>query len=252
MDELLRLLALVKRDLGADDARAELGGRDPTVVDAVVWAPLGERWRVVATFDSPCMERDAKTERLRTLLAPFSAGERLDRTTSAAVERGHIDLDDELDRLAERTGARAAIVFDERSPVVWGCSSRRADGWDVETMEIARHLAEGTRQVGLDPARWLTEGTPTPAALRAAGVDDTLGQRWSHRFRRLAELAPAWSREQWHEALQVAIAVSEARARCVGGVAPERVAEHADDWGVFAKAFAQTYFVALVFDGPYS
>jgi hypothetical protein len=119
-------------------------------------------------------------------------------------------------------------------------------------MEIARHLAEGTRQVGLDPARWLTDGPPSPAVLRAAGVDDTLGQRWSHRFRRLADLAPEWSRDDWHEALQVAIAVTEARARCEGGAAPERVAEHGVDWGVFARAFAQIYMLALVFDGPYS
>jgi len=255
------LLDLVRRELGADDARAELGGRDPQVEDQeakdhVAWARMGERWRVVATFDAPVEDLAAKTERLRTLLGPFSSPERLERAStppeSVSLQRSAMELDEELDRLAERTGARAAIVFDERSPVLWGCSSLRADGWDVEAMELARRLADGARRVGLDPALWLAEGAPTPTVLRAAGVDETLGQRWSHRFHRLSDLAPDWTRDEWHEAVQVAVGVSEARAQCEGGLAPERIAEHDETWGVFGKSFAQIYMLALIFDGPYS
>ena len=44
---LLRFLELVARDLGADDARAELGGRAP-VGPGHVFTNLSDGWRVVA------------------------------------------------------------------------------------------------------------------------------------------------------------------------------------------------------------
>lgn len=252
MDELLRLLALVKRELDADDARAELGGRDPS--DAtLIWAPMGDAWRVVAVFDEPPVERDKKEARLRTLLAPFSSHERLSEPPPAAVgERHRLELDEELDRLAERTGARAALVVDERSPVVWGSSAPRADGWDLDTMEYTVQLAEEVLPFGVDPARWLAEGAPSADVLEEAGVDETMGQRWSHRFRRVTSIAPEWSAAEWHDALQIAIAIGEARKECSGGRAPDRVAAHGDSWGVFGKGFAQIYLLALVFDGTYS
>ncbi|MCB9597340.1 MAG: hypothetical protein H6719_31740 [Sandaracinaceae bacterium] len=253
MDELLRLLSLVKRELDADDARAELGGRDPSD-PKLVWAPMGDAWRVVAVFDAPPERREAKQERLRALLAPFSTAERLSEPppSSASIERSRLELDAELDRLAERTGARAALVFDERSPVIWGTSAPRADGWDVETMDYACHLAEDVQPFDLDPARWLAEGPPPTEELRGAGVDETLAQRWGHRFRRIHGIAPDWTPAEWHDALQIAIAVGETRKQCRGGRAPERVAEHGESWGVFAKGFAQVYLLALVFDGAYS
>ena len=252
MDELLRLLDLVKRELHADDTRAELGGRDPDD-ERLVWARMGEAWRVVASYTSPPSDRATKEERLRTLLAPFSSANRVDEPPpSLAGEHHRLELDQELDRLAERTGARAAIVFDERSPVLWGTSGLRAAGWDLETMHYADQLAEDAERVDLDPALWLAEGTPKPQVLRDAGVDETLGQRWSHRFRRVSDLAPEWTTMEWRDALQVAHAVREAREECRGGMAPERVAAHGESWGVFAKGFAQIYLLALVFDGAYS
>lgn len=254
MDELLRLLALVKRELHADDARAELGGRPPPDADeCVVWAPMGDAWRVVAVFDGPPEDRGGKQARLRALLAPFSTADRVSEPPpSATGERHRLELDEELDRLAERTGARAAVVVDERSPVVWGSSAPRAEGWDLDTMEYACQLAEDASPFGVDAARWLAEGPPAASALRAAGVDETLAERWSHRFRRVSAIAPDWSPAEWHDALQIAIAIGETRKACRGGRAPERFAAHGETWGVFARGFAQIYLLALVFDGPYS
>ncbi|MBX3275651.1 MAG: hypothetical protein KF729_35655 [Sandaracinaceae bacterium] len=254
MDELLRLLAVVKRDLTADDVRAELGGRDPSS-EHTIWAPMGEAWRVVAVFDAPLVdpgERKAKEARLRALLAPFSSAERLSEPPAVSSERHRLELDDELDRLAERTGARAALVVDERSPVVWGCSAPRAEGWDLDTMEHAHELAQDAAGFGIDPAEWLAGGPPAAAALREAGVDETLAQRWSHRFRRVAAIAPDWTAGEWRDALQIAAAIGHTRRECRGGRAPERVTAHTETWGVFAKGFAQIYLLCLVFDGPYS
>ncbi len=251
MDELLRLLNLAKRELDAADARAELGGKDPDD-ERLIWARMGPAWRVVLTYDAPPQRRAAKEERLRALLAPFSSEERVSEPPSAPTERHRLELDEELDRLAERTGARAALVFDERSPVVWGTSAPRAEGWDVEMMEYAERITEGAREAGLDPAKWLAGGDPSPSELRDAGVDETHGRRWSHRFHRLRAIAPDWTDTDWHGALQVATAVTHARKECRGGRAPERVAAADETWGLFGKGFAQIYLLALVFDGAYS
>jgi len=251
VDELLRLLALIERELEADDARAELGGRPPEG-DRVIWAPMGESWRVVVSYVAPPDGRDAKRKRLEAMLAPFSHPDRLVEPPPAHAGRQSMELDEELDRLAERTGALAAVVFDERSPVVWGSSAPRANGWDVETMEHVRILVEDAQAADLDPARWLAHDPPSASELAAAGVDETQGQRWAHRFRRLADLAPNWERSDWDNALQIAMAVGVARDHCKGGRAPERVADHGESWGVFAKGFAQIYLLALVFDGSYS
>lgn len=252
MDELIRLIGLVERELGADDARAELGGREPTG-ENVVWAPMGEGWRVVAVFDVPPTDRGAKEEKLRALLEPFTGlAERARALVHPAMEKKRRELDEELDRLSERAGARTALVVDEGSPIVWGGSYLRAHGWDLDAMEIARALAGTAADAGIDAAAWLATGAPGKEVLEAAGLDETVAQRWDHRFERLHRLVPEWSREDWSDALQIATAVGEARRHCRGGRAPDRVAEHAADWGVFARGFARIYLLVLVFDGAYS
>lgn len=252
MDELKKLLEIVRRDLAADDVRAELGGRDPDD-ETVVWAPLAPGWRIVAVFDEPPADADERRARLGTLVRPFEdVVARVDVPSGGLGRARQTEVDEELDALAERAGARAALVFDERSPVLWGSSTLRASGWDLDAMERARALADEVTRAGLDPAEWLADGAPTEAELNEAGVDETVAQRWTHRFHRLSDLAPTWKLAEWREALTVAHAVSAARAQCRGGRAPERVSDHADDWGVFARGFAQIYLCALVYDGPFS
>jgi hypothetical protein len=247
VDDLHRLLELVRRDLGADDVRAEVGGRDPES-ERVVWAALSPGWRVVATFDQPPANLDEKRERLQVLVEPFEHGTGKIEVPSGGlgIAKQHA-LDEELDALAERTGARAAVVFDERSPVLWGSSGPRARAWDLDSMERVRSLATEMSGEGIDAARWLGDETPD-----LEGVDETLAQRWMHRIHRFKDIAPEWKRSEWHDALQVAIAVSIARAECRGGRAPDRVCAHEGDWGVFARGFAQIYLVALVYDGAFS
>lgn len=252
MDDLRKLIDLVRRELGADDARAEVGGKDPE--DArVLWAQLPNGWRIVALFDEPPESRDKRQARLDALVASFGeVAERVETPNGGLGPAKQRALDEELDVLAERAGARAAVVIDERSPVLWGSSSPRARGWDLEMMERARALAAEAAAQGIDAIRWLAEGPPDPQALALAGVDETVAQRWTHRFHRLTTLAPEWRGGEWREALQIATAIGAARAECRGGRAPERVSQRGDDWGVFARSFAQIYLVALVYDGPFS
>ncbi len=252
MEELRKLLDVVRRDLDAADARAEIGGRDPDD-EHLIWAPLAPGWRVVAVFEEPPADREAKRHRLAALVRPFEeVASATEVPTSGLGPAKQRALDEELDALAERAGARAAVVFDERSPVLWGSSAPRAQGWDIDAMEHAGRLASEIAGAGLDPAHGLAEGAPDERELREAGIDETVAQRWSHRVHRFSELAPDWRVGEWREALHIATAVTAARAECRGGRAPERVSAHDEDWGVFARGFAQIYLCALVYDGAFS
>jgi hypothetical protein len=252
VDDLKKLLEIVRRELGATDARAEIGGRDPSDAHSL-WTSLPNGWRIVAVFDTPPPDPERKHARLATLIESFGQ-----LATSVETPTGGLGpakqhaLDEELDVLAERAGARAAVVFDERSPVLWGCSVQRARGWDIEAMERARALANEAIAHGIDPVRWLAEGPPAADVLAKGGVDETVAQRWSHRFHRLSVLASEWRLQDWREALTIATSVAAARAECSGGRAPDRFSQHAESYGVFARGFAQIYLVALVYDGPFS
>ncbi|MCZ7686582.1 MAG: hypothetical protein M5U28_50675 [Sandaracinaceae bacterium] len=97
MDELRRLLDVVRRTLDADDARAEVGGRDPD--DArVVWAPLAGGWRVCAVFREPPHDAEQKRERLAALVAPFEeVAARAELPGGGLGPAKQRELDEELD-----------------------------------------------------------------------------------------------------------------------------------------------------------
>ncbi len=125
---LLRFVRLVQRELGADDARVELGGRDP-VDECHLFVPLPNTagtGRIVAVFTELPADRDALQRRLQALVDAFAttAG------TQAPLSDGAVydnlvarQLSDELDRLVAKTKARHATIIDNRSPVFWASSS---------------------------------------------------------------------------------------------------------------------------------
>lgn len=246
----------MKRALDADDTRIELGGREPSD-ERVVAAPIGSgEWRVVALFDTPPTDRDAKLAKLEALIAPFeplveSASPPIHSAAGLAVARQR-ELDAQLDALAERAGARAALVFDDRSPVLWGSSAPRPADWDLDAIDRARALGDDIRAAGLDPAAWLAGSPPSEEELESAGVDETVAQRWSHRVGRVSASSPGIGAAEWREALQIGAAIRKVRAECRGGRVPDRIAWSDDGIGVFARGFARVYLLALVYDGAYS
>jgi hypothetical protein len=129
-----RFLDLVVRELGAADARIEIGGKDSDE-PRTLRHQLANGWRVVAVFDEVPRERLALERRLSTMAETFLST--IEQATSQAVPSSRTppdiagrQLDDELTRLTERAGARGAVVFDLASPVVWGAS--RGDNGDSE------------------------------------------------------------------------------------------------------------------------
>lgn len=123
---LERFLDLVKKELGATDARIELGGKDPVQPELVWCAVPGVDARVVAVMEGVTPTRAELVQKLETLAQGFA--DTIDRGTARTTGRPfegssvRARLDTELSALAARAGARRAVVFDTSSPVIWGAS----------------------------------------------------------------------------------------------------------------------------------
>jgi hypothetical protein len=119
-------LALLQRELQADDAYLQLGGQ---AVDGQgrFFHALGEDTSVVVAFLDPPADSATVHARLAALSATFR--KTLDSAVAGAARpRQAMDfarrrLDEELSGLSERAGAVRAFVFDFDSPVIWGASS---------------------------------------------------------------------------------------------------------------------------------
>jgi hypothetical protein len=143
-----RFLALVARELGAEDARVELGGHpDP----GAIWAPLEGDFRVVALFGTPPADADAKREQLAALAASFSG-----LVAGVALPQGKDDrepiartLEDTLDLLVHRARAESAWVIDESSPEIWGSSEPGRPALDVDDAIFLSKLEAQLTAVGI-------------------------------------------------------------------------------------------------------
>jgi len=229
---LLRLLELVRRDLAALDARAEIGGADPED-PRLVWVPHAGGFRVVVVFAEAPTHPEALRARLLELVESFAGVE-------APAVRGDVSparrLDLELARLADRVGAACAFVVDRESPVLWGTSGVRnlEDGVDV-VARIADVIARGADVEAL--ARLESE-----VGESQRGLDP-----WTARFleREVARCHAAG--ESYRRELSAALALWRVRERWES----ELTERHAG-FGVHARRFAGTYALVLAFDAPFS
>jgi hypothetical protein len=142
---LLRFLELVQKELGACDARLEIGGRDPQD-ERFVWCALGELGRLVAVFDEVPEGRAVLREKLRVLAQTFSdlATPPLPDAPMAriAAEIAQRRLDEALHDITERVGAVGCVVIDAQSPMVWGNSQGEAGDRDLEAAIFMARRAE--------------------------------------------------------------------------------------------------------------
>lgn len=118
MDAALdRLVALVRRDLGADDVRV-VASAPPSAPNVLV-ATLADGRHLVASFSEIPTDHDALARRLDMLAGTF-AGALDDAATGHARHAPHVSLHEELRALAQRAQAVDAFVIDAQSPIVWG------------------------------------------------------------------------------------------------------------------------------------
>jgi len=251
MSQLARLLDVVRRELGADDARAEVGGKDPSD-PRLVYCNLPGGWRLVAVFSEEPAERERLFERLHAIIDSFSVvAPSTDDWLNVSQELCARRLDDELAVLADRAGASCAFVIDAHSPVIWGSSAPRRADEDVDgALETARALGQA-ESAGMDLASLLEQdGEAARAALDQAGLEPRAAtflvrelERIRHDSRRSGS---AW--RQHLLACKAMAAVREAKhvAARSGSSSAEIVRE--SEWAYLKKRLADIYWVVLVFE----
>jgi len=243
---LLRFLDLLRQELGADDARAEVGGRRPD--DArLLWSELPGGWRLVVVFDTPPEDRKAKQEHLQRLVEGFSQSATdgsLPFPSDLVVDSAFRRLDAALEALRTRTGGVAAMVVDLRSPVLWGSSEPQRHAGDVEHLMELGGVLIAAREAGLDLDTLLSlDPSDLGTRLRDLGIDaDGAGA--------LGRTLDAQHDSSLRRHLLAALAV--ARARAEANARSPRWAHHEPQFGYFIRSFANIYLLVVVFEGAFS
>ena len=256
---LHRLLEVVRRELGADDARIEVGGRPPSDPSSLC-CELASGWRLVAVFDRPPPEPEAALALLAALAASFSdlgsrdLPERLPGIARANAQRR---LDDELHLLAARVGAVRALVIDDRSPILWGSSEPRGAREDVETALATAAAIEQAARAGLELERWVDASPEELAAeLAARRLDRGEAARLELAVRTIRDASRRRGQTAWGHHLLAMRAVGAVRraieADPSSRTAHLRLVERGDDFGYLARGFASIYVLVLVFDARFS
>ncbi len=250
---LLRLLELVQRELQSEDARVEIGGRDPDD-ERTIWCELPRGWRVVALFESPPSDRAEKLEKLELLIDSLhSAVDRASETPPALSDVAATRrLDDELENLAARADAVCALVVDDKSPVLWGMSGPRQSALDADAAIRSAPDLTVAEEHGLD-AKAL-------AAIPQDSVVADLAQKGvsNDAVRRLARLLERLREAHHGHANRVADDLLACRAIAAARQAHKEHPGHAhetrggESFGVVVRSFATIYLVALAYDGPFS
>jgi hypothetical protein len=173
--DLDRFLALVRRELGAEDARvldADHGIPDGSLE---LYCRMSDGRGLAVRFALPPPDRDLKQRRLEILVSSFDSvveGDKPQRRSSRPpVVRV---LHEELEALRGRAAAVNAIVIDANSPVEWG-AARPQEVIPLEPRAPAPpQEAEGSESRGSEPtvavasrrALHIVRGLPELAALR--------------------------------------------------------------------------------------
>ncbi len=231
MEALDRLLGLVCRDLGATRAWLEYasGSADDSKTIRVA---LDRGWNLCASFDAI---PEGAAAQLETLATSFHRAW-TEATTEAPRpaddgQRIRSQIRETLDALEDRIGAAAVWVVDERSPIVWGSSTRGA--WMTDADE-ARSLGETFGDA--PPAsvqRWLAgQQVPPPPPALAARLDDV-------RTRLDATDDPDGLLLTW---AAIARACGSTQAWCMP----------MGDVHALSRPFAGIYRVVAIFDGEFS
>jgi hypothetical protein len=138
-------LAIVRRDLGAADARIVEPGQEPPSEGFALGCDLPGDRRLVAIFSEAPPDPEVRTQRLEMLASSFHAMlEARDRSRPARPPPA-MSLHEELSALVQRAGAVDAVVIDARSPVVWGTAGEERA---APSLAPAADTAERIRSIG--------------------------------------------------------------------------------------------------------
>ena len=250
MESLTRLLELVARELRADDVRIELGLRPPREHDA--WCELAGGFRLIAVFDHVPEDLEDHRARLLTLAETFSTT--IDAALAHAphvgtgVELATHALDETLATLARVASAIAAVVVDDRSPVIWGSSLAPRGPEDADVAAWVSAAAQAAARGGLELATLLAGASePLESTLVAAGLNADDRTRIARAIGRIHGQGLHRTHEQWVAFVATMRAIALARR----SGADEKVSS-GDDLGILSRGFAGIYRLVLVFHGTWS
>lgn len=249
-ERLLQLLDVVKRELRADEARIELGTREPEH-ERVLFATLKGGWRLVVVLPEPPASRADVQAKLEALAESFAGvttpSEEWSIMSSELVGRR---LDDELAEIAERAGAVRALVIDRQSPMIWGTSGSRRTDEDVDTgIKIAEALDAVTR-AGVDLSELMKSNAErVRQLLEKQGAHGTFLIREAERIR-----GERKSENAWKIHLLVSRAIRGVRRTLASDAQGAHLREmvHQPYSSYLARAFASIYCLLLVFDGEFT
>lgn len=242
MEEVEKLLEVIRKELGAADARLELGGKDPG--EGTVWCALPSGFRLVVLLPGDDEERTdeelaALRERLVFLARSFDAT--LDRVSPPAPRptgNPQHALDDALDVLAGQTSALAALVVDNDSPIFWGSSLSPRGDEDVGAAERAAEALALANAAELDLA-----------AMLAGTSDESVPEELERPVTRIREDAgDERDADEWHRRLTVFAATAALREACRSDEHGTRHAVHDDDLAYLARSFGGIYWLLLAFE----
>ncbi|HMI94095.1 MAG TPA: hypothetical protein VK509_22130 [Polyangiales bacterium] len=246
---MLRFLDLVRKELDAQDTRAELGGLDPDD-DRLLWARIAGGFRVVVVFSAPPPDRDDKQAHLDHLVAGFA--QTLTQASLPAPpsvpETPVKRLDEALEALRARTGAVNVVIVDSHSPVMWGACDPERHGDDVgdlvKTGDAIRTLLAA--DVDLD-AICALRGPDAARGLRELSVR-------GEALALLARVLEGSDETVMRHNLLTCLAVARTRHE-VSSPTPtpnSRWVHHDVQFGYLVRGFANIYLLVLVFEGAFS
>lgn len=145
-NSLEEFLAIVQRDLGADDVRVLEDDGVPEERPGSLSCELPGGRHLVAAFDAPPADLEARRRRLEMLVSAFTDLLVADGRARAARPQPACSLQEELAALAQRANAAEVVIIDAFSPVVWGSSAELPD-LSARFAEVARDLRGGLHEV---------------------------------------------------------------------------------------------------------
>lgn len=224
-----RLIALVRRELGAASVRVLDASDAMTEADNVVYASLPDGRHLAVAFAEAPPAKAAIVRRLSILTETFAQSlEHGPRATSRPAPAR--SLQEELRALAVRARARDAAVIDAHSPVVWGAGSAERESLPPENVSF------------VDVSRALLAPTSSSeSAVANAGDEPADGTAATPDLAAVRELTA--------RAIVVARGLPGLGALRKGGHVAHTV--RAGDLGVIVRSFASIYLLVLAFEGAF-